>query len=333
MNENVLTVGQLVIILVLVGLIIYLVKTKKSIDLEKRIGKYTVDPIHDHSISFFDDIQKRYISIVEKMSHWFQKSVILTKYSNHYQKYVYYSEDLQTNPMNCIATKFICSFLMILLALFSTTYQYRMISLFELFLAFTVGFFGPDIYYQYKFLSRKKQLEADMLNFVIIMNNAFKSGQSTMQAIQIVINELDGPIQEEFKKMYMEISFGLSLEVVFKRFADRIKIREAYYIASSITILNETGGNIVNVFNSIEKSLFNKKKLDGELRMLTATARLIVKVLIFLPFILAGIIILLNPAYFAPLFGSQVGSMILILLVCIYICYIVLINKVLKIKV
>lgn len=131
----------------------------------------------------------------------------------------------------------------------------------------------------------------------------------------------------------MEISFGLSLEVVFKRFADRIKIREAYYIASSITILNETGGNIVNVFNSIEKSLFNKKKLDGELRMLTATARLIVKVLIFLPFILAGIIILLNPAYFAPLFGSQVGSMILILLVCIYICYIVLINKVLKIKV
>ena len=40
------------------------------------------------------------------------------------------------------------------------------------------------------------------------------------------------------------------------------------YLSSSLTILNRTGGNIVAVFDSIEKTLFDKKKLKEELKRL-----------------------------------------------------------------
>ena len=81
-----------------------------------------------------------------------------------------------------------------------------------------------------------------------------------MQAIEIVAKELKGPISQEFKKMHLEISYGLSLDVVFERFSKRIESEEVSYITSSLSILNKTGGNIIKVFSSIEKMLFNKRK-------------------------------------------------------------------------
>lgn len=60
----------------------------------------------------------------------------------------------------------------------------------------------------------------------------------------------------------MEINVGLSIDIVFKRFAERIKLEEATYLTAALTILNKTGGNIIKVFSSIEKTLFNKKNLN-----------------------------------------------------------------------
>ena len=54
------------------------------------------------------------------------------------------------------------------------------------------------------------------------------------------------------------------LDVVFDRFAKRMNLEEAEYLSSSLTILNKTGGNIIKVFASIEKMLFDKRKLKKE---------------------------------------------------------------------
>ena len=49
------------------------------------------------------------------------------------------------------------------------------------------------------------------------------------------------------------MKYGLSVDTVFERFARRVKLQEAVYVSSSLTVLNKTGGNIVEVFSSIEK--------------------------------------------------------------------------------
>ena len=55
-------------------------------------------------------------------------------------------------------------------------------------------------------LNVKCKMENDLLQAIIIMNNAFKSGYSIMQAIYLVYTEMEGPISIEFKKMYMDIT-------------------------------------------------------------------------------------------------------------------------------
>ena len=153
-----------------------------------------------------------------------------------------------------------------------------------------------------------------------------------MQAVEIVSKELDGPISEEFKKMYIDLTYGLDLEVVFERLSNRIKLEETKYMASSLVILNKTGGNVIEVFSSIEKSFFERKKLNDELKATTALSSFVFKILVTIPFIIFTMIYILNPNYFTPLVTTNLGKVLLIIILLIYVLYIVIVKKLIKLK-
>ena len=178
----------------------------------------------------------------------------------------------------------------------------------------------------------KKEVEKDLIDAITIMNNAFKAGRSIIQAVDMVSKELKGPISKEFKKISMEISLGLDIEVAFKRFADRINLEEAVYLTSSLSILNKTGGNIIKVFDSIEKTLFSKRKLREELNSLTSSSKMITYVLIFIPIVFSVFLNIINPGFFAPLFTTELGIILLIMMIIIYVAYIIIVRKVMKVR-
>ena len=208
----------------------------------------------------------------------------------------------------------------------------RLASLLDILLAGLIGFNVIDIYFKISNHIKKKMVERDLLNAIIIMNNAFRSGRSTMQAIEIVSTELKGPIRQEFKKMHLEISYGLSLEVVFDRFSKRVESDEVNYITSSLSILNKTGGNIIKVFSSIEKMLFDKRKLRQEMKSLTSSSNMISKTLLIIPFIFIGFILILNKNYFDVLFTTTIGNIILVIIIIIYLLYAFFVNKIMKVR-
>ena len=222
--------------------------------------------------------------------------------------------------------------LFVFIITFARIIEGRFPSFIDLLISSLLGFFAIDIYFKFYDYIKKKQIEQDLLNAIIIMNNAFRSGRSTMQAIEIVAHELKGPISQEFKKMHLEISYGLSLDVVFERFSKRVESEEVSYITSSLSILNKTGGNIIKVFSSIEKMLFNKRKLKQEMKSLTSSANMISKVLLFMPFVFIAVISLLNPTYFKPLFNTSLGNILLIVILIIYILYAFIVNKIMKVR-
>ncbi len=131
--------------------------------------------------------------------------------------------------------------------------------------------------------------------------------------------------------MHMQLQFGLSLDVAFSRFSERIKIEEVNYLTASLTILNKTGGNIIKVFSSIEKTLFNKKKLKLELKSLTGSSRIIMYLLSGLPIFLVVVIAMINPNYFVSLYTTPIGLIILLISLIIYISYIIVVRKIMKV--
>ena len=318
-------------ILAIIGLSIYVYN--KSSKLEEKISRFSISPLKDTTLSLFDSITQKIGAMITEINKVLYKSEFLKNYSKKYTKYIRVNNQINKSNMDFVSTKILCSILCIIIAIFAKTIKFKVFNMYDVYLPLVFGFFLPDFIYYYKYKTYKKKLENDLLQAIIIMNNAFKSGRSITQAINLVSKELEGPMAEEFKKINLELSFGLGLDVVFNRLYERIQIEEIAYLTASLTILNKTGGNIVEVFDSIEKSLFNKKKLRLELKSLTSGSRMIVNVLMIVPVAFIFLIWIINPTYFLPLLTSTSGAILIGIVVVYYVLYIIVIRKLLKVKI
>lgn len=325
-------VTQIIVIALLLLLIIYLIRQKRIIRLEKRFEKFALISVHDHEKSFFEEIGDRLWKGVHLLAKTLSRSAFLKKYATKYEKHIKYEDKDSISGMDYIAIKFLVGLAFVLFNILTFMFQVLEISLASIFITFFIGFFLPDIFIQIEYQKKRRRIEDDLLKAIIIMNNSFKSGRNIMQAVEIVKNELDGPISDEFKKIYLDMTYGLSIEVVFDRFYNRVKLDDAKYITSSLTLLNRTGGNIVKVFGTIERSFFDKKKLKQEMQSLTSASIFVFRILCFLPLVFILAIYILNPDYFAPIFMTGLGRMILVLIILLYALYILVIKKVLKVK-
>lgn len=329
MSNLISLIMQILVMIFVLIIIIFLIRQNIALRFERRIGKYSVEPVNSENTSVLEGLMLRYKKLVKRLRKYTNK--IFPKTCLKYEKYVIYGEDMEAADF--VTNKIIISFVLLFLEIIDSIFKWERISLLSVLIVLTFGFYILDIYLVYDRRKRKKSIENDMLRAIIIMNNAFKAGKSTIQAVEIASKELPEPINMEFKKMYRDMKYGLSTEIVFDRFAKRINIEEARYLSSSLTILNKTGGNIINVFSSIEKTLFDKKKLKEELKNSTASSNAVVKILLLVPFIFVAIIYLVSPGYFEPLFSSTIGYIILFIMALMFIAYAYLLQKIIKVRV
>ncbi len=323
---------QLGMIIALMTIILAILSYRRSVKLEKRIRKYSIEPLHDNSLSLFDKYYQFYCNMISKISKSISKSVFLKKYANRYDKYVGIMGSKSRTGIDFVSAKFFVAFVFVMIAIISSTIQLELMSPYEIVFPFFLGFFAPDLIYISKYKFHRRHIENDLLQAIIIMNNAFKSGRSITQAIELVMTELDGSIAKEFRKMRSELSYGLSVDVVFERFANRIKLEEVNYLTASLSILNKTGGNIIKVFSSIEQSLFSKKKLWLELESLTSSSKLIMYVLFCVPILFVIFVSIVNPEYFLPFFTTPFGILLSFIIIIFYVMYIVCVRKIMTVR-
>ncbi len=325
-------ITQGIMIFILIGLIIYLLHQTRVIKLARRFENFALISVTEEEKSLFDILVIFLWRIMKRISNILSKSTVLQKYACRYEKFIKYENKDKISNMDYITMKFLIAILLVLLSFITSMFQLSSIHFMTILFIFLIGFFLPDCFLYIQFERKRKKVEEDLLKAIIIMNNSFKSGRNIMQAVEIVKNELEGPISDEFKKIYMDMTYGLSIEVVFDRFYNRVKLEDAKYITSSLTLLNKTGGNIVKVFGTIEKSFFHKKKLKQEMQSLTSASIFVFRILCIMPFIFILAIYILNPSYFEPMFTTSLGHILIVLTILLYALYIFVIKKVLEVK-
>lgn len=327
-NSLIIIIIQIVIIFTMVMLITFFIRLNDTIKMEKRIARYTIKGSKNkYDMAYYDIIKNGYKDFVKK-----QRRKINRLFPSLVRKYDKYVVDGEVRAVDYVTHKIVLSFLFVILTVVAMVIRGKFITSLQFIVSLVLGFYILDIVLIIVNKFKKKKIENDMLRAIIIMNNAFKSGKSTIQAVEIASQKLSKPISSEFKRMHQEMKYGLSVDVVFDRFAKRINIEEAEYLSSSLTILNRTGGNIVAVFNSIEKTLFDKKKLNEELKNSTTVSNLLVKILLVVPVVFVLLIYILNPNYFDPFFESTLGYILLALVFILFIIYAYLLQKIVKVE-
>ena len=331
-NDNVgVSIIQSIVFVILIIIALSIIRFKKSVSLEKRVSKYSLDSLKNQNKSILESFHRIYHHIIQKLSISLKKSEFIKKYAKRYEKYLILYEEFN-DAIEIIANKIMIGFIFILIAIFSKMLQYQILNFYEMLLPFLIGFYLPDIILIPKYKLYRNRLENDLLQAITVMNNAFKSGRSITQAVELVSTELDGPIAHEFAKIYMELNFGLEIDVVFDRFSKRVQMEEIAYLTASLSVLSKTGGNIIKVFSSIEENLFNKKKLRLELLSLTGTSKIIVTALYLVPALFILFVSLVSPGYFEPFYTTKLGFIFMGIILILYTIYIYSVNKIMKVR-
>lgn len=316
-------------ILLVITILLYIyLEIKRNYDLKKRFDNITAKSINQKDTSLRSGIN----SIIQKFDllliNIFSKVKLIEEYS---LKYELYSSINKNNNMLTFVRKVEVGFLVACIYLIACILELSHFSLSLFLVIFVLSSYLLEISLHLRYKQRNIEIKNDLNNAVSILTKSFKAGKTTTQSINFLIKELDGPLKEEFKVVKQDLETGLGLAESFDRMNKRTNIEDLKYISASLSLLSVTGGNIVKVFEMIEGELLSRKKLEDEFNSLTASSKLMYRILLVLPLVIIISMTILNKDFFLPLVSSFVGIMILTVVVSLYILYIFIIKKILKV--
>ncbi len=324
--------GQILILILFLLILFFLIKEARIIKFQKRFDAFSLHSFKEQEGSFFDLFVNRIWNFVYSLRPFFSSFSFLLRYSKRYEKFIVYDDKDVKKGIDYVVLKFFsmtCGFVFALLLILGHVFPF---SFLLCFCCLILGFYGPDVFWNFSYFRRRKQLEQDLFEAIIIMNHSFQSGRNIMQSVYLVQEKMQGPIRDEFRKIYLDMTYGLSIDVVFERFYERVGILEVQYISSTLTLLNKTGGSVSKIFSLILEGFYDKKKLKQEMKSLTTASIFMVRLFILLPIFFSLFLFLMSPDYFSPFFETTIGMILFFFIGCLYLGYILVIRKVLKVK-
>jgi tight adherence protein B len=167
-----------------------------------------------------------------------------------------------------------------------------------------VGFFLPRLWLGRRKSSRLNAFNKQLPDTITLIANALRAGSSFLQAIELVVREGRPPVTTEFGRVIREVNLGLPFDVALENMVRRVKSEDFELMATAIGIQHQVGGNLAEILDSIAFTIRERIRIKGEIRTLTAQQRLSGYVVAGLPIGLAGILFIIAPQFFAPMFDK-----------------------------
>lgn len=196
-----------------------------------------------------------------------------------------------------------------------------------------IGFMIPDLIIGIKKSKRMAKLNSQLPEALNIISNGLRVGFSFTQAIGIVINEISGPITEEFNKVLRDNVLGKPLEEALINMSERTDDEDLDMVITALIIQRQVGGNLAEVLDTISETIRERVRIKGEIKTLTAQGRISGIIVSLLPFALAVALSIINPGYLNVLFTSSIGNLMVASGIMLQLIGIFVLTKLVDIKV
>ncbi len=192
---------------------------------------------------------------------------------------------------------------------------------------------SPLVYVVVKVRRRIKKFNSQLPDALDLLSNSVKAGQSLNAAIMNVADEMPDPVSDEFRILGDELQFGVDFNRALQHLMTRVSTPDVRFFASSLMIQKETGGNLSEVLDGLQKTIRDRFRILGQVRTLTAQGKLSGLIVGILPVALCAFIYFANPDYMTPLFTSTLGRWLLAGAVFLQLMGVFLIYRITNIKV
>lgn len=160
----------------------------------------------------------------------------------------------------------------------------------------------PGIFLRRSANKRQIKFESQLVDVLVLVNGAVKTGFSLLQSLEVVEREMQPPASEEFRRVHTEIGLGLTLSQALNNLSDRMKNQDLDLVVTAVNIHNKVGGNLSTMLEAVTETVRERDRLFREARVLTTQQRYTAYMISLLPIVIGLMMFMINPIYIMQLF-------------------------------
>jgi tight adherence protein B len=159
------------------------------------------------------------------------------------------------------------------------------------------------------FLKKRRisKFSNQMAEFLILIVNSLRAGQTFMQGCSVASAESPDPISTEFKQVIKEVNLGMPEDEAMENLLIRVPSEDLKIVVSAYSIQRRVGGNLAEILEKTAATVRERIKIHGQIDTLTTQGKLSGALVGGMPFVIAFAISGINPDYMKPLFTPPWG--------------------------
>lgn len=179
-------------------------------------------------------------------------------------------------------------------------------------LGLLVGIGGPHLAVNRMIRKRLDRFIALFPDAIDLIVRGLKSGLPVIESVGAAGREMADPVGIEFRRIADAVKFGQTLEDAMWETAARLDTPEFKFFVISLAVQRETGGNLGETLGNLSDVLRGRRQMRLKIKAMSSEARASAMILGSLPFIMFGIIFLVNAGYASMLLTDPRGRIMLI---------------------
>jgi tight adherence protein B len=170
------------------------------------------------------------------------------------------------------------------------------------FIALVASPFVGVAYLNRRIRKRTRRFEEQFPDALTLIGSSLSAGHTFLRSIQLMCEEAEAPISEEFARVVSETQLGDPLVDALERMAQRLDVRDVDWVVQAIRIQQTVGGRLADLLHTLADFIRAREEIRREIDVLTAEGKVSAYVLGALPFFLGLFVQVTNPGYLDPMF-------------------------------
>lgn len=144
----------------------------------------------------------------------------------------------------------------------------------------------------------------DALDMIV---RSVKSGFPLSVALQMLAENTENPVKEEFRIVVDDIALGRSLQQALQRLSLRINQADIRFFVVVLSVQQETGGNLAEIIGNLSSIIRKRKQLRHKIHAMTSEGRATAWVLGSLPVFVFCAVYFVQPDYLTAFWTDPLG--------------------------
>ncbi len=210
-----------------------------------------------------------------------------------------------------LGTFFAASLASAAIAFAITGFVFSFPPLMAVFAAIVAGVGFPNYYISRLANRRAKKFTAQFPEAIDLIVRGLRSGLPVSESIRMVGEEMLEPVGTEFKSITDGQGLGQTLETAMWEAARRVDTAEFKFFVISLSVQRETGGNLAETLQNLSDILRQRRHMRQKVKALSSEAKSSAMIIGALPFIMFGLLLLVNSEYVLQLFTDPRGHIMI----------------------